>query len=311
MQEAEHYVRSRALRFLWGVPKLAKSKMRIKRSVLRIKYRTHTAVRGPVIKTSELALEARGICKAFVAGKGPVTVALQDVDLAVERHTFVSLLGPSGCGKSTLLRILGGLEQPTSGNAEASTAAQPGRLATAFVFQEHSLFPWLTVADNVEFGLRMMGMAKRERAARARRWLLQVGLGGFERAYPEQLSGGMRQRLSLARAFATDPEVLLMDEPMGALDPQTRLLIQEDLIKLWEQTRKTVVLVTHDIDEALLLGDRVVLMTARPGRVKLDLPVDLPRPRTAETTTTVAFAELRATVWAALRSEVERSMEFS
>jgi NitT/TauT family transport system ATP-binding protein len=260
---------------------------------------------------SELALEARDISKAFVAGKGPVTVALQDVSLAVERHTFVSLLGPSGCGKSTLLRILGGLEQPTSGVFTDSTRATAGGLGTAFVFQDHSLFPWLTVADNAGFGLRMLGVAKAERAERVRRWLTQVGLAGFERAYPEQLSGGMRQRLSLARAFATDPDVLLMDEPMGALDPQTRLLIQEDLIRLWEQTRKTVVLVTHDIDEALLLGDRVVLMTSRPGRIKLDLTVNLPRPRDAEIINTQAFAQLRATVWTALRSEVERAMEFS
>jgi NitT/TauT family transport system ATP-binding protein len=264
-----------------------------------------------VIDTSEHVLEARGISKAFVAGKGPATVALQDVDLAVQRHTFVSLLGPSGCGKSTLLRILGGLEQPTSGVFTASTPAAPGRLSTAFVFQDQSLFPWLTVAGNAEFGLRMLGVPRKERAERAGRWLTQVGLGGFEHAYPDHLSGGMRQRLSLARAFATDPEVLLMDEPMGALDPQTRLLIQEDLIRLWEQTRKTVVLVTHDIDEALLLGDRVVLMTSRPGRIKLDLPVNLPRPRNAETTMTQEFAQLRATVWAALRSEVERAMEFS
>lgn len=257
----------------------------------------------------EIALQARSISKAFVSGKGPATVAIKGLSLDITRHTFVSLLGPSGCGKSTLLRILGGLEKPTSGEVLTMAPAAQDRLATAFVFQEHSLFPWLTVGQNAEFGLRMMGMAKKERAARARRWLVRVGLGEFERAYPDQLSGGMRQRLSLARAFATDPEILLMDEPMGALDQQTRLLMQEDLIKLCQQTRKTVVLVTHDIDEALLLGDRVVLMTSRPGQVKLDLPVDLPHPRTAETTATLAFTQLRATLWTALRGEVERSVE--
>ncbi|HEY6494788.1 MAG TPA: ABC transporter ATP-binding protein [Trebonia sp.] len=260
---------------------------------------------------AEIALAARNISKAFVSGKGPATVALRDVSLSVARHTFVSLLGPSGCGKSTLLRILGGLERPTGGELTAVTSAAPGRLEKAFVFQDHGLFPWLTVAENAEFGLRMMGVAKRERAARARRWLAQVGLDGFERAYPDQLSGGMRQRLSLARAFATDAEILLMDEPTGALDPQTRLLIQEDLIQLCQRAHKTVVLVTHDIDEALLLGDRVVVLTSRPGQVKLDLPVDLPRPRTAESTTTAAFAAMRATLWGALRVEVERSLELT
>lgn len=238
-------------------------------------------------------------------------MALRGLSLTVARNTFVALLGPSGCGKSTLLRILGGLEEPTGGECAVREPATPDRLATASVFQDHGLFPWLTVAQNAEFGLRMLGIGKEERSARARRWLVRLGLGGSERAYPEELSGGMRQRLSLARAFATDSRVLLMDEPMGALDPQTRLLIQEDLIRLCQATCKTVVLVTHDIDEALLLSDRVVVLTARPGRVKLDLPVELPRPRTAETTTTADFAELRATLWAALRGEVERSMEFT
>jgi NitT/TauT family transport system ATP-binding protein len=256
-------------------------------------------------------LAARGVSKAFTAGTGPVTVALLDVSLTVGRHTVVSLIGPSGCGKSTLLRILGGLERPTSGEVTDLTPAAGRGPGKAFVFQDHGLFPWLTVAKNAEFGLRMMGVGKKERAERARRWLVQVGLGGFERAYPDQLSGGMRQRLSLARAFATDAETLLMDEPTGSLDPQTRLLIQEDLMDLCRQARKTVVLVTHDIDEALLLGDRVVALTARPGRVKLDLPVDLPRPRTAETTATAAFATLRAALWGTLRAEAERSLELT
>jgi NitT/TauT family transport system ATP-binding protein len=259
----------------------------------------------------QVALAARDISKAFVAGSGPATVALRGLSLTVARDTFVSLLGPSGCGKSTLLRILGGLEAPTGGECVIGASAAPGRLASAFVFQDHGLFPWLTVAQNAEFGLRMLGVPRRERAARAGQWLVRVGLGGFERAYPDQLSGGMRQRLSLARAFATDPEVLLMDEPLGALDPQTRLLVQEDLIKLCEASRKTALLVTHDIDEALLLSDRVVVLTSRPGQVKLDLPVDLPRPRNAETTTTTAFAELRASLWGALRAEAERSLEFT
>ena len=257
---------------------------------------------------------ARGISKAFVGRKAASVVALRNVDLCVDRGTFVSLIGPSGCGKSTLLRILGGLERPSSGTIDMA----PGRGAdatetvkTAFVFQDHSLFPWLTVLDNVAFGLRMAGVPKAVRRERARMWLARVGLAGFERHYPEELSGGMRQRLSLARAFVTDPDILLMDEPMGSLDAQTRLLVQEDLIRLWEETRKTVLLVTHSIDEALLLGDRVVVMTARPGQVKLDLRIELGRPRTMAITGERAFGELKAKIWEALRDEVERSLELT
>jgi NitT/TauT family transport system ATP-binding protein len=258
------------------------------------------------------ALEARRVSKVFVGRAGEATLALRDVGLEVQRGTFVSLIGPSGCGKSTLLRILGGLEQPSTGEVRSTTRQERGGLpAVAFVFQDYGLFPWLSVVDNVAFGLRMAGMGKRERHDRARAWLARMGLAGFERSYPEQLSGGMRQRLSLARAFVTDPEVLLMDEPMAALDAQTRLLLQEDLVRLWEETKKTVVLVTHSLDEALLLGDRVVVMTARPGRVKLDLPVGLPRPRNASSATGVAFSRMKADLWAALRDEVEKSLEHS
>lgn len=257
-------------------------------------------------------LVARGVSKAFVGRKAASVVALRNVDLHIEQGTFVSLIGPSGCGKSTLLRILGGLEQPSTGTVEMAAGSGTGATVnTAFVFQDHSLFPWLTVLDNVAFGLRMSGVPKSDRRERARSWLARVGLAGFERNYPEELSGGMRQRLSLARAFVTDPDVLLMDEPMGSLDAQTRLLVQEDLIRLWEETRKTVLLVTHSIDEALLLGDRVVVMTARPGQVKLDLPIAFARPRTMAITTDSAFGELKAQIWAALRDEVERSLEFS
>ena len=251
--------------------------------------------------------------KAFVTPGGQHLVALSGVDLSIRPGTFVSLIGPSGCGKSTLLRILGGLEQPSTGTASAGGPASgaTGGARRAFVFQDYSLFPWLTVLENVAFGLKMHGVAKPERHDRARGWLGRVGLSGFEGAYPEQLSGGMRQRLSLARAFVTEPDVLLMDEPMGAVDPQTRLLLQEDLIRIWEETRKTVLLVTHSIEEAVLLGDRVVVMTARPGRVKLDLPVELDRPRTLATSATPAFSELRSLLWDALRDEVERSMDLS
>jgi len=269
------------------------------------------AERAPAMRGSP-ALEVRGVSKAFVGRAGETTLALADVDLDVQRGTFVSLVGPSGCGKSTLLRILGGLEQPSTGEVRsAARQTTSGLPAVAFVFQDYGLFPWLNVVENVAFGLRMAGVGKRERHQRARAWLDRLGLASFERSYPEQLSGGMRQRLSLARAFVTDPEVLLMDEPMAALDAQTRLLLQEDLVRLWEETKKTVVLVTHSLDEAVLLGDRVVAMTARPGRVKLDLPVELPRPRDAGTVTGTAFSHLKATLWTALRDEVRRSLEHS
>ncbi|MDA8297846.1 MAG: ABC transporter ATP-binding protein [Actinomycetota bacterium] len=258
-------------------------------------------------------IEVRGVSKAFVDPHGHQLLALVNVDLVIEAGTFVSLIGPSGCGKSTLLRIMGGLDQPSTGTlrVNAATGAAGTGPQSAFVFQDYGLMPWLTVVDNVAFGLKMAGVGKTERRERARVWLARVGLAGFERAYPEQLSGGMRQRLSLARAFVTEPDVLFMDEPMGAVDPQTRLLLQEDLLRIWEETRKTVVLVTHSLDEALLLGDRVVVMTARPGRVKLDLPVELERPRTVATTGGAAFASLRNTLWEALRDEVARSMELS
>lgn len=259
-------------------------------------------------------IEARRVTKVFAAGRRDSVLALHDVDLAIEEGTFVSLIGPSGCGKSTLLRILGGLDTPSSGKVVGcgEVIGKNGLpLRSAFVFQEYGLFPWLSALDNVAFGLRMSGVSKRERNERARVWLARVGLDGFEKAYPEQLSGGMRQRLSLARAFVTEPDVLFMDEPMGAVDPQTRLLLQEDLIRLWEETRKTVLLVTHSIDEALLLGDRVVVMTARPGRIKLDLEVELPRPRSVAITSESHFGELRTRLWDTLRGEVEQSLEFT
>lgn len=258
-------------------------------------------------------ISARNLSKVFISG-GESVLALSDTNLEIKAGTFVSLIGPSGCGKSTLLRIMGGLDKPSSGEIIGPSQvidASGSPLKSAFVFQEYGLFPWLNAIDNVAFGLRMSGVGKSDRIERARHWLTRVGLSGFDNAYPEQLSGGMRQRLSLARAFVTEPDVLFMDEPMGAVDPQTRLLLQEDLIRLWEETRKTVLLVTHSIDEAILLGDRVVVMTARPGRIKLDIEVDIPRPRTVSTTSGTAFGEFRDTLWNNLRNEVEQSLEFT
>ncbi len=259
-------------------------------------------------------IAARGVSKVFLGGKDKNVLALSDINVVVEEGTFVSLIGPSGCGKSTLLRILGGLDTPTTGEVVGCSqiVGKGGKpLKSAFVFQEYGLFPWLSAIDNVGFGLKMSEVPKSERVERSRSWLTRVGLSGFEKAFPEQLSGGMRQRLSLARAFVTEPDVVFMDEPMGAVDPQTRLLLQEDLIRLWEETRKTVLLVTHSLDEALLLGDRVVVMTARPGRIKLDLAIDLPRPRRVSVTSEASFGEMRNLLWDNLRAEVEQSLELS
>jgi NitT/TauT family transport system ATP-binding protein len=245
-------------------------------------------------------VSARNVSKVYLGESGPVE-ALAGMSLDVADGEFVCLVGPSGCGKSTLLRIAGGLERATAG-----TVATRAEAEIAFVFQEHGLFPWLTVLDNAAFGLRMRGVRSRERVAVARRWLGRVGLARFAAAYPHELSGGMRQRLSLARAFAIDPGVLLMDEPLAALDPQTRALVQEELVALWEVDRRTVLLVTHSIDEAILLGDRVVVMTSRPGRVTAEFAVDLPRPRTPAAP---GFAELRAEIWELLRAEARAAME--
>lgn len=255
-------------------------------------------------------ISALDVSKTF-SFHGRSTLALDGMTIGISKGSFVSVIGPSGCGKSTFLRIVGGLEKPTSGEVVYRAQDSIGKPRMAFVFQDGSLFPWLTVLGNVAFGLRMDGVGKLERERRARDWIRRVGLADFEAAYPSQLSGGMRQRLSLARAFVVDPDVLLMDEPMGALDAQTRSLIQEELVSLWESTRKTVILVTHSIEEGILLGDRVVVMGRRPGRIKMDLPIPLARPRSVEVTGTAGFGELKLAVWETLRDEVQASLELS
>jgi NitT/TauT family transport system ATP-binding protein len=250
--------------------------------------------------------EARDVSKIFFSSDQPVW-ALEDVSLRIEEGSFTCIVGPSGCGKSTLLRILGELETATSGTIDRNSGAGANP-PPAFVFQEHGVFPWFTVLDNVAFGLRMNGVGRRVREAIAREWIEQVGLADFENKYPHQLSGGMRQRIAIARAFATGSPTLLMDEPLGALDAQTRLLMQELLVRLWEAKRKTVVLVTHSIEEALLLGDRVVIMTARPGRIKADIRVPFERPRSMDIERTTEFSGLRHQIWEALREEVIASV---
>jgi ABC-type nitrate/sulfonate/bicarbonate transport system ATPase subunit len=245
-------------------------------------------------------LTVRGVERRF-----DKTLALQATDLDVAENDFITILGPSGCGKSTLLRIVAGLDRQTAGEVllEGQRIDGPGA-DRGVVFQSYTLFPWLTVRDNVCFGLVERGMAREQQLEVANTFLLKVGLKGFEHHYPKQLSGGMQQRVAIARALANGPRMLLMDEPFGALDHQTRELMQELLLGIWEQERKTVLFVTHDIDEAVFMGSRVVVMSARPGRIKLDRKVDIPHPRHYSVKTTPAFTELKAELTEQVRVEV-------
>ncbi|RME60175.1 MAG: ABC transporter ATP-binding protein [Caldilineae bacterium] len=251
---------------------------------------------------------ARDVVKIYDSSRGPVT-AIDRFNLEVADGEFVCIVGPSGCGKSTFLRILAGLERHSAGEVSIVPGDDPAKPLNNVVFQDYAIFPWKTVIDNVAFGLHMRGVPKRERLAIAAEWLDRVGLGKFAGYYPHQLSGGMKQRVSIARALANDPEVLLMDEPLAALDAQTRTVMQAELLRIWESHRKTVVYITHSIDEAVLLGDRVVLMTAHPGTNKATFPVNLPRPRTLETTATLDYTQLTYAIWEALQDEVMRAME--
>lgn len=253
---------------------------------------------------------ARDICKIFPSPRGDI-VAIDDFHLEVEDGEFVCIVGPSGCGKSTFLRILAGLIPATSGEVEIyrSPDSPPGKPLNNVVFQEYAIFPWKTVTDNVAFGLEMRGVPKDERYEIALDWIQRVGLSGFEHCYPYELSGGMKQRVSIARAFANDPEVLLMDEPLAALDAQTRTLMQEELLRIWESDQKTVVYITHSIEEAVLLGDRVSLMTARPGKNKDFFDIPFPRPRGLSLTSTPKFAQLSYSIWESLQVEVQRTLQ--
>jgi NitT/TauT family transport system ATP-binding protein len=239
--------------------------------------------------------------------------ALENFSLTVNDGEFVCLVGPSGCGKTTVLRILAGLEKPTSGQVTVTSAVVPEarpnttrrQPQNAMVFQEHGLFPWMTVTDNVAYSLEMRGMGKSERHAKVAPFLEMIGLSRFRDHYPQQLSGGMRQRVSLARAFVADPEILLMDEPLAALDAQNRLILQQELLRIWEGSHKTVLFITHAIDEAIALGDRIVVMTAQPGRIKAIVPVDFPRPRSAaELRGDPRFGALQLSIWRMLEDEV-------
>ncbi|WP_395704110.1 ABC transporter ATP-binding protein [Aquabacterium sp.] len=236
--------------------------------------------------------------------KGQTVTAVDEVSLAVQPGEFVSLIGPSGCGKSTLLNVAAGFLEPSSGLAQLDGEPIEGPGSDrGVVFQQYSLFPWMTVRRNVEFGLKMKGVPRTERESQARTLLGLAGLLAFEHHYPDQLSGGMKQRVGIVRALATGPRVLLMDEPFGALDAQTRVVMQEILTNMWQRLRISVLFVTHDIDEAVFLSDRILVMTARPGRIKAELAVPLPRPRTPEMCNSPAFLAMVQQLKGLIREE--------
>ncbi|MGH6976652.1 MAG: ABC transporter ATP-binding protein [Stellaceae bacterium] len=259
------------------------------------------------------AIEIRQVSQIWRKRGSRAVVALDGIDCRFAAGQVTALIGPSGCGKSTLLQIVRGLLAPTRGEVAfryrrdgASESGPPARMAT--VWQGFHLFPWRTVLDNVAFGLEMSGEARDVRYGKAAQAVKDVDLAGFEDKYPRELSGGMRQRVGLARALVLDPAVLLLDEPFGALDAQTRLVLQEQLARLVERTRKTVLLVTHSIEEAILLADRIVVMTARPGRIAAEFPVELARPRTLEMLHGPSFGSLFDRIYGLLRDQVMRSM---
>jgi NitT/TauT family transport system ATP-binding protein len=258
-----------------------------------------------VVERRGAAIDIVGLGKEYLGGQGRV-VALDDINLRIAPGEFVCIVGPSGCGKSTLLRILAGLAKETSGTVKVQA---PGwAIENAMVFQESGLFPWMSVEANVGFGLMTRRVPAAEAAARIEAALKLVGLTKFRRHYPHQLSGGMRQRSAIARAFVTDPGMLLMDEPLAALDAQNRVILQAELVRIWEQTRKTVIYITHSIEEALLLGDRTVVMTAQPGRIKQIIDVPFPRPRDLIALSAAPeFGRLKLAIWQVLEDEVMRA----
>jgi NitT/TauT family transport system ATP-binding protein/sulfonate transport system ATP-binding protein len=257
----------------------------------------------PAATMSKLLIE--GVSRTFPGVRGGAsTVALQPVSLAVADNDFITILGPSGCGKSTLLRIVAGLDTPTAGRVllDGATVTGPGA-DRGMVFQSYTLFPWLTVRENICFGLREKAMPQPRQDEIAAHYIARVGLTGFEHHYPKMLSGGMQQRTAIARALANEPKILLLDEPFGALDNQTRGLMQELLLGIWEAETKTVLFVTHDIEEAIFMANRVVVMSARPGRIKAEVAVPLPHPRHYTLKTTSGFSALKARLTEDIRVE--------
>ncbi|KHK96242.1 mannosyltransferase [Microbacterium mangrovi] len=252
-------------------------------------------------------MEIRGLTKRFLTPKGEPFTAITDVTLTVEPGEFCAIVGPTGCGKSTTLAQVSGLEKPSAGAVAVGGKRVDGITdGVSYMFQADSLFPWKSVLHNVLIGPVLKGMAKKDAEMLARDWLRRVGLAGFEDRYPHQLSGGMRKRVAMAAALINDPRILLMDEPFGALDVQTKAIMQMELLQLWEQLRPSVLFITHDLDEAVALADKVVIMTSSPGTVKDVFPIDIPRPRRdiQELRRDPHFLELQGKIWNSLRDEV-------
>jgi len=250
-------------------------------------------------------IDCRNLSHWFVKDDGSATQVLDRISLTIEDHRFVSLLGPSGCGKTTLLRAIHGLIVPSKGSVMIGGERVTGPGANrAMVFQEHNLLPWKTAIENVQFGCKLIGIESDESRQRARDAMALMGLTGFENHLPSQLSGGMKQRVGIARALSIRPQILLMDEPFGALDAQTREIMQNELLRLWEADRKTVVFVTHSIDESILLSDSIVVMSTRPGRISAIMDVGLPRPRDDEMRFDPRWASLRKRLWQLLKPEI-------
>jgi ABC-type nitrate/sulfonate/bicarbonate transport system ATPase subunit len=254
-------------------------------------------------------LEIRDVGKIYNTKAGETT-ALEKTSFTVAEGEFVTILGPSGCGKSTILRIVAGLEESNSGQVllDGKEINGPGP-DRGMVFQSYTLFPWLNVKDNITFGLKLKGVSQKERDDLARHYLQLIGLEGFEKHYPIQLSGGMKQRVAIARALANDPKILLMDEPFGALDAQTRTIMQEVLLKAWEETKKTILFITHDVDESIFLADSVYVMTARPGRLKKKIPITLARPREYSMKSTPEFGHYKEELLSLIREESLKSIK--
>ncbi|WP_223860192.1 ABC transporter ATP-binding protein [Pseudarthrobacter sulfonivorans] len=263
---------------------------------------------GRLVNSTETpAIRIDHVSKRFKSRQGSIT-AVDDISLSIPSGQFFTIVGPSGCGKTTLLRMLAGLEEPTEGTIELQHGGGDGPV-NSMIFQEASIFPWMTVWDNAAFGLRMRHAPRAEVKERVGHYLDKTGLSRFKTAYPHQLSGGMKQRVSIARAFANDPAIFLMDEPFSALDEQNKAVLQQELLRIWDEDRKTVVFITHSVDEAITMGDRVMIMTARPGRLKSMIEIPFPRPRSVlELRAVPEYGHLVRKIWDGLQGEVREAL---
>jgi NitT/TauT family transport system ATP-binding protein len=268
-----------------------------------------TTAAPEAVTDADTKIRIRGLNKKFTVPGGHVVTALEDFDLDVPTGQFLTLVGPSGCGKTTFLRMLAGLESPTAGTIEVN-GGSAGRPENSMVFQGDSIFPWMSVWQNAAYGLTVRGVGRAEIKETVGHYLDATGLTKFADAYPHQLSGGMRQRVSIARAFANDPEILLMDEPFSALDEQNKTLLQAELLRIWDETRKTVVFITHSVDEAVTLSDRIMVMSAQPGRAKAFIDVPFERPRDVlQLRHEPAYGEIVYDIWSQLKEEVEKAKQ--